>query len=109
MRGRLKVKTYCPVCQRLFFPWHRKRTGRPACSVKCARTLTGRAQLGKPLTAASLGRKNQAARRLEALCQGEFGTFTDRERLIFVRAFRAGYDRGYPQSWRVVTTVEDGR
>lgn len=101
-RGRSKTTAICPVqtCRRQFYPWLRKRTGVPTCSVRCARQMTGLSQRGKQLTAATAGRKQHARRRLEALCMGEFGPFTDRERLIFLRGFQAGYDRAYPKTWR---------
>ncbi len=50
--------------------------------------------------AAIAGRKAHAKARLEALCGREFGPFSAREAKIFVRGFRAGYDRAYPKTWR---------
>lgn len=102
-RGRSAVAAICPAsnCGKQFYPWRlRKRIGPATCSVKCARKITGLSQRGKALTAAIAGRKQHAARRLETLCMGQFGPFTDRERLIFLRGFQAGYDRAYPLTWR---------
>lgn len=95
---RSKTLVVCAMCPAIFHPWPRKRVHPPTCSYRCARRQSS--VRGQPLAAAIAGRKRHARQRLEATLGHEFGALTEREARIFTRAFQAGYDRGYPQSWR---------
>lgn len=96
-KARLKTPVPCPVCGVEFYPWRRKRSGQPTCSMRCARTRTGFERRGQPCTAALAGRAAQLAD--EAACVGRrFGAkLTPREVAIYRYGVSVGVDRGYRQ------------